>query len=173
MKERIKLDLTLNIFGELLVIEPIRTDKHGHTYWYCYCSCGNFIEARGDSLTNGKTRSCKCVLREEQSKRVTVHGDGNNPNSPYNTWRGIHRRCYEKTNDSYARYGGKGIRVSKEWSSYEVFRDWAYAHGWKKGLTIDRIDSKGDYSPDNCQVLSRSENTRKMQLEKRIKNEQP
>jgi hypothetical protein len=51
-----------------------------------------------------------------------------------------------------------------EWRhDFRVFRDWALAHGYHNDLTIDRIDNDKGYSPDNCQWLTRAENTRKAQ----------
>ncbi len=52
----------------------------------------------------------------------------------------------------------QGIKVCEEWSkSYEVFRDWALSNGYQSGLTIDRIDSDGDYSPQNCRWITRKD----------------
>ena len=33
-------------------------------------------------------------------------------------------------------------------------------NGWQDGLTIDRIDSKGNYAPENCRWVTREDNGR-------------
>lgn len=69
-------------------------------------------------------------------------------------------RCSNPTNDSYARYGGRGICVCEEWRrDYVTFRAWAHSHGYQEGLTLDRIDPDKDYEPSNCRWLTRSENS--------------
>lgn len=61
------------------------------------------------------------------------------------------QRCHATYNKQYHLYGGRGIKVCEEWrNSVKAFADWAYSHGYKEGLTIDRIDGDGDYCPDNC-----------------------
>ena len=49
-----------------------------------------------------------------------------------------------------------------EWlSGYSVFEEWALSHGYvpDDGLSIERIDSNGDYCPENCEWIPLSENT--------------
>ena len=57
-----------------------------------------------------------------------------------------------------------------EWKdNFQVFHDWAMANGYSEGLTIDRIDSSGNYEPSNCQWLTRSENSKKSWEDRRKK----
>ena len=61
----------------------------------------------------------------------------------YGVWCGMNSRCYCKTNHYYGVYGGKGIKVCREWrSDYEAFKRWAEDNGYEHGLTIDRIDNR-------------------------------
>lgn len=60
-------------------------------------------------------------------------------------------RCYREGSSAYEHYGGRGISVCNEWQhSFEAFRDWALANGYRDDLTIDRKDVNGDYCPENC-----------------------
>lgn len=66
----------------------------------------------------------------------------------YTIWCNMKARCKNVNNHLY---GGKGISVCSEWSnSYLVFKDWALTNGYSDNLTIDRIDSNGNYEPSNC-----------------------
>lgn len=68
----------------------------------------------------------------------------------YKAWQGMIRRCYEKSNDSYKWYGARGIVVCDRWrNSFEAF----YADMGNKPkatMSLDRIDSNGNYEPSNC-----------------------
>ena len=67
-------------------------------------------------------------------------------------------RCYNKNNSRYARYGGRGIAVCDEWlHDKETFFEWAMNNGYSDNLTIDRKDTNGDYSPDNCRWSTQKE----------------
>ena len=70
------------------------------------------------------------------------------------------KRCYNKNNNRYHIYGGRGIEVCKEWHDLKTFSEWAFNNGFKPGLQIDRIDNNGNYEPSNCRFVSRSENIR-------------
>src|SRR5699024_878348 len=72
--------------------------------------------------------------------------------------RGMKSRCYDKKSINYKYYGGRGIRICDEWlESFNKFYQWAIINGYSNELTIDRIDSNKDYTPDNCKWSSKSE----------------
>jgi hypothetical protein len=76
----------------------------------------------------------------------------------YEIWSAMKRRCYNPNCSPYKYYGGKGVKVCDEWLEYQGFKTWALANGYTDSLTIDRIDSNGDYEPGNCQWITLAEN---------------
>ncbi len=69
----------------------------------------------------------------------------------YHIWYDMKRRCYQKQNKRWDKYGGRGIKVCDEWlNDFQAFFDWSLSHGYSDSLSIDRIDMDGDYSPVNC-----------------------
>ena len=87
--------------------------------------------------------------------------------SLYVIWRSMRERCLCKTYRDYPYYGGRGITICDEWSDYAVFRAWAIANGFGKGMTLDRIDPNGNYEPDNCRWITKGEqqaNTRRARM---------
>lgn len=65
-------------------------------------------------------------------------------------WHSMYCRCNYPTTNGYKNYGGRGIKICKEWQEFINFHDWAVANGYFDNLTLDRIDIDGDYEPSNC-----------------------
>lgn len=141
-------DITEKKFGKLTALSfEYRDDKHRH-FWKFRCDCGNEIVLRKSSVTSGNTSQCReCSLKERKIK-ATTHGMSKT--RLYREWSGMLQRCELETSTSYERYGALGISVCEEWHSFEVFAKWALENGYSDKLTIDRIDSKGNYEPNNC-----------------------
>lgn len=80
------------------------------------------------------------------------------------------RRCEDVNHEYYHRYGGRGIKICDRWKeSFEKFyedlgENWILGKG-KDALMLDRIDNDGDYSPENCQWLTRSQSAAKVNID--------
>lgn len=87
----------------------------------------------------------------------------------YSIYSGMKQRCYNPNGQPYPLYGGRGITICDEWlgdNGLQNFFDWSLSHGYNENLTIDRIDSSKGYSPDNCQWITQSENSKRSFTEK-------
>ena len=147
-------DLTGQVFGRLTAIRKV-----GHAYnkilWECTCSCGNTMKTTSGQLKSGMTQSCGCIMGEILAKRNTTHGMTNTP--MYKVWSSMNRRCSSPNDKAYVNYGGRGISVSKEWSSsfMNFYNDMSPTY--KHGLSIERIDNDGNYCKENCKWGTRIE----------------
>lgn len=155
-----KIDLTGQRFGRLLVIREYGRSKSGKVTWLCKCDCGAEVVVISGDLRSERTKSCGCLSRELAVSLHTTHGCKHEP--WYNVYNGMMERCghFKGAPECNLRlYRDRGILVCIEWQkSPRAFGDWLLAHGWRKGLQIDRIDNSKGYSPENCRVVTCREN---------------
>lgn len=150
-------DLSGMKFGKLTALE-IAYRKNKRIYWKCLCDCGNISHSSVANLISGSTKSCGCVGFEKISKMNVTHGMSKTRLMTVHM--NIKQRCLNHTRHDYNRYGGRGITVCDEWQDFATFKDWALANGYRKDLTIDRIDSNGNYEPSNCRWITISDQQR-------------
>lgn len=139
-----------NRFGRLLVLKFSHRIKN-RFFVLCRCDCGKEKCFATSDLKSGRVRSCGCLIRQICEERTK--------NKIKNTrlhyiYLSMKKRCFNLHNKAYKNYGGRGIKMCDEWADkktgYRTFEKWAIKHGYKQGLSIDRINNDGDYCPENC-----------------------
>lgn len=131
----------------------------GSDEWFvpCRCVCGYARAVRIAQLLNGHSMSCGCKKGESN----VLHGEAGRARTHlYRVWYAMKARCSNPRNQGYALYGGRGISVCDEWNAFIIFRDWATSHGYSPDLELDRINTNGNYSPDNCRWVTPQANKR-------------
>lgn len=146
------IDITGQKFGRLKVLNYEGRNAQRIQFWKCKCNCGNETIVRSSNLKSGTTKSCGCLKSDIATKRNIENAThGKSKERIYNVWAGMKSRCNYEKDDSYAHYGGRGIKVCEEWdNSFQNFNQWAMRNGYEDHLSIDRIDNDGDYEPINC-----------------------
>lgn len=153
------VDRTGQIFGKLTVFEQAGRDRLKKVLWRCRCECGNETVVVSGSLVTGNTTSCGCVVPNFK------HGGWNK--SSYNTWRAMMRRCYNPKDKDYLRWGGRGVTVHAPWHDYATF---AKEVGEPSGAeTFDRIDTTGNYEPNNVRWTTPTVQARNIRVPKTSK----
>jgi len=142
------IDLVGQVFWRLTVVRLDGRDKRGNTLWGCACECGKEVVVYGYNLKNNHTKSCGCFKEQVQAETSITHGLCGTPQ--YKSWSGAKDRVTSPGNQAWKNYGGRGITMCQEWlDSFEAF--WRDMGGsYKKGLTIERKDTNGNYCPENC-----------------------
>ena len=117
------------------------------------CHCGNEFVTHVSTVKRGLSKSCGCSKITHGLKKHRL----------YNIWRQMKHRCNNPKNKDYHNYGGRGIKVCEDWLNIENFINDMYP-SFEEGLSIDRIDSNGNYCKENCRWATngvQSRNVRK------------
>lgn len=73
----------------------------------------------------------------------------------YGTWNIMRQRCNNPAAANYHNYGGRGISVCAEWDEF-----WQFVEDMgpkpQANFTLERLNTDGDYGPDNCVWASRT-----------------
>lgn len=158
---RKKLDIKIgDIFDRLEIMEII---PGKNVMVRCVCNPDIIYSVNRSSVYSGVIKSCGCLKREFLINMITKHGY--HESDIYKIYRHMVMRCFDKKYNLYHNYGGRGITICQDWNprvleyseAFINFKMWADNHGFKKGLTIDRIDPDNHYCPHNCQFITLKE----------------
>ena len=89
------------------------------------------------------------------AKANTTHGKSYNP--IYARYSAMMSRCYDPNNKSYPWYGAKGIGVCDRWRGFPANFIADMGPTYAPGLSLERLDVKQGYSPENCKWIPRGE----------------
>lgn len=158
------LDITGQKFNYLLAVKKIGTDKHGKYVWEFLCDCGQSHLSCASAVKSGKVKSCGCLKKEiavingkKSNGPKQKHGYAKTRPPEYNIWRSMKQRCNNENCVDYPDYGGRGIKVCKDWQ--EDFLKFLTDMGPRpsKKHSIDRVNNNKGYSPDNCRWATNTE----------------
>lgn len=156
-------------FGRLLVL-GIAGKQGSHTMMACRCDCGRYTAASLSNLRQRCMTSCGCRKNELTAQRNRDNATHRLTSSPtWITWCGMRQRCENPNHDAYKSYGGRGIIIDASWKTFERFLEDMGER--PRGRTLDRIDSNGPYSKDNCRWATKLEQGRNRRDNQRVQFE--
>ncbi len=126
------------------------------------CYCGYKFEAWMANVKSGRTISCGCITK-------SALNDKNIKTAEYSFWANIKSRYLNRKSDFYEEDGERVIDICERWlNSFEnFFEDMGVC---TDGHTLERIDSKGNYTPENCKWIDNSKHVLNKTIQKNNKS---
>ena len=163
------MDLTGQSFGSVRVM-GFAGIRSRNAMWMVKCCCGSLLIVAGKNLQSGRNQSCGC-----QRRPFTTHGLAYEP--IYHIWRSMLARCYNPNHKSYSNYGGRGIKVCREWrGSVQAFAEYMGPRP-TPDHSLDRYpNNDGNYEPGNvrwatwAQQAANRRTARNLGLARRLAN---
>lgn len=114
----------------------------------CPCGCRRFGHGPRPKVKRPKP------ARKPRAYKPPVDRD----RATYSTWKCMHRRCNVKSASNYKYYGARGITVCERWRGMSGYANFLADMGERpEGMSLDRIDSNGNYEPGNCRWATAQE----------------
>ena len=161
------IDVLGKEFGKLKVLEQI-----SKTRFLCQCSCGNFKECYKKRLLDGRNTSCGCSTNRSGSENGSWCGYKDITGS---FWASIRSSADRRkipleitikdawdlfiSQDKKCKFTGIDLTMPD--------RQYSRAEDRPNLASLDRINSSGSYTKENCQWLLREVNIMKMDLEEK------
>ncbi len=142
-------------FGTRTIVKEMSERKNGYIMYKVQCDCGDVVILNGSYLRS-RNRPCKsCSAKKNTKKGVEhyafKHGMASRTKGKdriYSIWVAMRQRCNDINDQQYHDYGGRGIRVCKEWDHFINFYNDLGER--PEGMQLDRIDNDGNYCKENC-----------------------
>lgn len=144
-------DLTGKRAGTYTILKRVtKSGAHEHRY-LCECDCGARKIRYGSSLIRkGK------IVAQGCRKCGRVKGEFYGWERERTIWKDMLDRCHNKKDRMFKYYGARGIKVCKKWKN----SFWTFTKDIGKipiGMSIERINNDGNYTPKNCKLIPRKE----------------
>lgn len=134
--------------------------------WVIKCHCGKEFLMSATEFLKGRQKSCGCMRKKLIGDAIRTHGKSGTP--LFAVWHSMKQRCENPNAQAWENYGGRGIRVCTRWSeSFEAFQS-DMGSGYRKGLSLDRIDVDKGYYPENCRWVSSKKQNRNKRSNREI-----
>jgi len=142
------------MYGDIQFIKEIGKDKRGRIGLF-KCFCGNLFNKVIYQITSSNCTSCGCKI----TKNTSPEYRGSTFKPEYKVWNNLLTRCNNPKANNYHRYGGRGIKVDKNWYKFsEFYKDMGDRPS--KNHSIERINNDGDYCKENCKWATKEEQVR-------------